>query len=256
MQKARVKIFSIEDKKTELSRFLYVVQGQINYIRDIKSEIESLFFSELSIKQHIVSITDSDGYVISDWLKASTVLDGKLNVYVCGGGCGKCKNKEPDVYTYETEEESEDVNIKVEVPPVPQEASVKIGRLDLKKKSMLPSIQKPLRREATNSKKSVSTNFENVGDIGASSKESVSNLPDTQNIAENANSRNDVQSLENETEKKTSNTNALTESSCASSADEFTSDSSTGRRYLTKRHLDLDSVRKIHAPLNRYAKRK
>lgn len=94
MLKVRIKIFSATDKKTEIGRFLYVEQQPVKAIRDVKKDIEKNFFSSLGIKNHIVSITDKDGYVLTNCLHAGTLVGEKVHLYICSATCSACKAKQ------------------------------------------------------------------------------------------------------------------------------------------------------------------
>ncbi|EHY65237.1 hypothetical protein NERG_01683 [Nematocida ausubeli] len=281
MLKARIKIFTAADRKNEISRFVYVSQGPVHSVRDAKEEIEAIFFRALNIKKHILSIADSEGYIFSEWLPIDKVFSDKVNLYLCDESCNKCKNNEVEEYTYETEEESkekqEQVEIKIEVPP-PVESKQK-ALLIPKKTSMLSSIAfkrdfkrppftvhsgKPIEKGASPQKESTATPTKSEGASSISEKK-VSSV----NINESTYAGNNIikastlkgassNTKENECDEATDDASSTNiPSTCYStSADEGASDSSTGRKYILKRSLQMQPVRKMQVPTSRYGKRK
>lgn len=250
MLKARIKIFSVADKKTEITRFLYVEQGKVNYVREIKEEIEKLFFPALLIKKHIVRITDLDGYIISDWLQASEVVNGKLTVYICAEPCEKCSGNEVVEYTYE-EEESKELSIKVELPLIKEE--------ERKTKLVLPIKQTNncLRKGSVHSGKQERNNL--VENSSHNNQESTKNKG--YDILENIIAKNESDRKNTIVSTASTSSQELSDSkesmsNYTTSADEGASDSSTGRKYLLKRPVNIQPIRKMQAPQSRYAKRK
>ncbi|KAH9385448.1 uncharacterized protein NEMAJ01_0344 [Nematocida major] len=234
MLKARIKLFSIADKAKEIARFLYIEQGKVNYVRDIAEEVERIFFRDLSINQHVVKVADPDGYAISGWLQAKEAVGGKLNIYVCGGSCEKCKKSEVVEYTYNTEEESMDLQIEVEVP---KKAQPKTKPLLVPKNSRGATAAK-LQRQKENARSPAKKDVRLESPEGQGSERAESE----------ANSRSEEMS---ESDAKTESVQEL----ISSSADEY-SDSSAGRKYVLKRAMSVQPVRKMQMPSSRYAKRK
>ncbi|EIJ88650.1 hypothetical protein NEPAR06_1709 [Nematocida parisii] len=276
MLKARIKIFGQTDKKSEISRFIYVSQGNVNCIRDVKEEIESIFFRTLNIKQHIISITDSDGYIFSEWLPLDKVISDKVNVYICDKACNKCKNGVIEEYTYETEEEIEEkprtLEIKIDIPEKKQEQKKKL--IIPPKRTILPPIsgkKKIKSLEAVNiqpniTDKKVYSEKESTIKIDKEKYISISENMPYNTIANKSGSLNNSIKTSSDTNSAlletgdelytdtTSSTN--TSNANYTSADESASESSTGRKYILKKAMKVQPIRKIQAPPSRYGKRK